>query len=286
MYFKCYVFRECRETSRALAKVRRRSSESREGRKPRSPSLRRIGVIRRKSREREERQSREEVASSSSRAGRSPVCKAPLTPSLKHAPSLRTRPSLQRGQPNSTSSGLERPLASPLMGDTPEQGRGRIKMSFKGGREKHCVVRRDGPVRATHSPLGEQAGMRGGDSLVSLKNDISDLIERSFGAGEKLEDGETEIPGGAAGDVLDGRERVEGREESEEMVDRFRAIRVAVTPPSSMQGQDEDREVVEDKDRESLPLFSQGSPVTRSQLRRQSESFQFLRPAEVEQQVS
>ena len=83
--------------------------------------------------------------------------------------------------------------------------------------------------------------------------------------------------------MLDGRDRVEGREESEEMVDRFRAIRVAVTPPSSLQGQDEDREAVQD--REALPLFNQGSPVTRSQLRRQSESFQFLRPAEVEQQV-
>ena len=269
------VCRESRETSRAVAAVRRRSSESREGRKPRSPSLRRIGVIRRKSREREERQSREEVVRSSSRAARSPVCKAPLTPSLKHAPSLRTRPSLQRGQPNSTSSGLERPLASPLMGDTPEQGRGRIKMSFKGGREKHCVVRREGPVRATHSPLGEQ-GLRGGDSLVSLKNDISDLIERSFGAGEKPEDGETESPGEVT--VVDGRGRSEGREEREEMVDRFRAIRVAVTPPSSLQGQEGEKE--------APPLFSQGSPVTRAQLRRQSESFQFLRPAEVEQQVS
>ena len=81
-----YVLRESRDTARQLARVRRRSSE--QERKPRSPSQRRIGVIRRRSREREARQEKQE------RQSRSPSCKGSLTLGLglqhTHRPSLRT----------------------------------------------------------------------------------------------------------------------------------------------------------------------------------------------------
>ena len=82
-----YVLRESRDTARQLARVRRRSSE--QERKPRSPSQRRIGVIRRRSREREARQEKQEVQE---RQSRSPSCKGSLTPGLglQHRPSLRT----------------------------------------------------------------------------------------------------------------------------------------------------------------------------------------------------
>merc|ERR1719228_1675719 len=66
-------------------------------------------------------------------------------------------------------------------------------MSFKG--KDRPVMRRDMPVKATQSPLGGSTrGSKTGDSLVSLQNDISDLIEKSFG--EKILDEDMMIVGG------------------------------------------------------------------------------------------
>merc|ERR1719462_227068 len=95
--------RESRETARQMARVRRSSSCEK---KPRSPSQRRIGVIRRRSREREQK-----VSSSASKPldgspePRAPNCKPCLTPLNLDKPSFKSK--LQRGQPNSTTVGLE-----------------------------------------------------------------------------------------------------------------------------------------------------------------------------------
>jgi hypothetical protein len=257
------------EAAQRLARVRRRSSED-SVRKPRSPSQRRIGVMRRRSREKEERARTDRSPEALERRARSPTVKAALTPGplLLHRPSLRTA-RLQRGQPNSTSVGLERPLASPAADSDSDPGaaRGRYKMSFK-GRERP-VVRREGPVRATQSPLGRQ--LKGGDSsLVSLKNDISDLIEKSFGSAEKQQQDGAECIGGD--DVFDAPDFQVDLANSEyyddsDILEAFENI--------SVKSGGEEPVVIE---------ITQSSPVTRAQLRRQSMSFQFARPAAVPQQ--
>jgi len=279
-----------RERESQVARARRRSSE--DHRKPRSPSQRRIGALRRRSREKEEKQAREERGRSPgprrsletrgvprrSLESRDPICKQALTP-LHHRPSLRAE-RLQRGRPNATSVGLEKPLASPSHGSG-EEGKGRIKMSFK-GRERPSVIKKDGPVRATQSPLGR--GLNHDQcSVVSLKNDISDLIEKSFGSGQEQGLGDMEADNMEDTAVIFAMEdtNVDMVDSSltntltnSEMVEMFGNISVksggsVVEGRTSPKGEDD--------------LFKQSSPVTRSQLRRQSLSFQFIRPADVDQ---
>ena len=150
-----------------MISVRRRSSESK---KPRSPSLRRIGVMRRRSREREAREAvaaiQHVATTAAERRSRSPgpprrsprspagggrrvgttttppAAKPALTPLNLDRPLVLVKGGggrLQRGQPNSTSSGLEKP--SPIVAvavGADGQARPRIKMSFnnKGERPK------------------------------------------------------------------------------------------------------------------------------------------------------
>jgi len=282
-----------RDRERQVARARRRSSEDQ--RKPRSPSQRRIGALRRRSREKEEKQAREERGRSpgprrslenrgAPRRSLEPVCKQALTP-LHHRPSLRAE-RLQRGRPNATSVGLEKPLASPSH-VSGEEGKGRIKMSFK-GRERPSVIKKDGPVRATQSPLGR--GLNHDQcSVVSLKNDISDLIEKSFGSGQEQGLGDTEadnmedtavifsIEDTSNVDMVDNS--LTNTLTNSEMVEMFGNISVksdgTVVEKNSPKG---------GEDIGKSDLFKQSSPVTRSQLRRQSLSFQFTRPAEVDQQ--
>jgi len=284
-----------RERERQVARARRRSSEDQ--RKPRSPSQRRIGALRRRSREKEEKQAREERGRSPGprrslenrggpRRSLEPVCKQALTP-LHHRPSLRAE-RLQRGRPNATSVGLEKPLASPSH-VSGEEGKGRIKMSFK-GRERPSVIKKDGPVRATQSPLGR--GLNHGEcSVVSLKNDISDLIEKSFGSGQEQGLGDMEADNMEDTAVIfaiedTNVEMVDMVDSSltntltnSEMVEMFgnisvksggSVVEVKTSPKGEELGKSE--------------LFKQTSPVTRSQLRRQSLSFQFTRPADVDQE--
>ena len=274
-----------KERENQVARARRRSSEDR--RKPRSPSQRRIGVIRRRSREKEEKLAAREERGRSPGPRRSletrgvprrslePVVKQALTP-LHHRPSLRAE-RLQRGRPNATSVGLEKPLASPstLSG---EEGKGRIKMSFK-GRERPSVIKKDGPVRATQSPL--RRGLSHDESsLVNLKNDISDLIESSFGSvqdqcmGNNVEDTPVAFSGEDSNfDVVDSS--LVNTITNSEMVEMFGNISVK----SGGSGEEKNSPVSSNND-----LFKQDSPVTRSQLRRQSLSFQFKMPADVDQQ--
>ena len=284
-----------REREVQVARARRRSSEDQ--RKPRSPSQRRIGALRRRSREKEEKQAREErgrspgprrsletrgVPRRSLETRGNPVCKQALTP-LHHRPSLRAE-RLQRGRPNATSVGLEKPLASPSHGSG-EEGKGRIKMSFK-GRERPSVIRKDGPVRATQSPLGR--GLNHDQcSVVSLKNDISDLIEKSFGSGQEQTLGdnieaEDNMEDTAVIFAIEDTSNVDMVDSSltntltnSEMVEMFGNISVK-SGGSVVEGRNSPKGGEDD-------LFKQSSPVTRSQLRRQSLSFQFTRPADVDQ---
>ncbi len=138
--------------------VRRRSSEN--TKKPRSPSLRRIGVIRRRSREREAalaaslqqplggRRSRSPGPRRSPRSPGSttktpPAAKPALTPLNLDRPLVLMKGGsrLQRGQPNSTTSGLEKP--SPVVAvavGADGRARPRIKMSFNSKQQRPAPV--------------------------------------------------------------------------------------------------------------------------------------------------
>jgi hypothetical protein len=139
--------------------VRRRSSEN--TKKPRSPSLRRIGVLRRRSREREAalaaslqqplggRRSRSPGPRRSPRSPGSqstktpPAAKPALTPLNLDRPLVLMKGGsrLQRGQPNSTTSGLEKP--SPVVAvavGADGRARPRIKMSFNSKQQRPAPV--------------------------------------------------------------------------------------------------------------------------------------------------
>ena len=287
--------KETRETARQMARVRRRSSENK---KPRSPSQRRIGVIRRKSKEREEKLTRQAGRSPERITQRSPTCKPALTPLNLNKPSLKTK--LQRGHPNTTSVGLERP--SPVMGEEAGGAVGckpRIKMSFKGKERpimKGVELPSQGPIKATCSPgKSPRKKMSHGDSIASLRNNISDLIEQSFGSGDKppstsntesVADCDNEVfdicDGVARNDVFDCRvnldkEIYDEKNEMHELTDQVQNISFKNRSPATP---------VNKSPLQSLPsddLFGQSSPVTRAQLRRQSEGFEFTRPEDVDQ---
>jgi len=322
--------REPQETRRQIARVRRSMEDA--GKKPRSPSQRRIGVIRRRSREREERLAREEKkevrrrsrdptpkSDEGPRGGPSPRCKAALTPALQMLDTeqeQRERPlrsgsvRLQRGQPNSTSVGLERPQASPVLGEAGDVTGGlgglgvhqpaklRIKMSFK-GKETPGAKREPRPLKATRSPMdGEKEPSHSGESLVNLQADISHLIEKSFG--EKILDddvlsGDRIELGMDLGDIpsckMDLARRAVYQEKTEEsdMCTKLENISFKNgDSPGPKEGVDlglsrDGDQQGDQMDLDVEDLFSQTSPVTRAQLRRQSESFQFARPADVDQ---
>eukprot|EP00092_Neocalanus_flemingeri_P040624 GFUD01044233.1.p1 GENE.GFUD01044233.1~~GFUD01044233.1.p1 ORF type:complete len:1367 (-),score=336.91 GFUD01044233.1:86-4186(-) len=286
--------KETRETARQLARVRRRSSENK---KPRSPSQRRIGVIRRKSREREEKLNRQGGKSPERPSQRSPTCKPALTPLNFNRPSLKTK--LQRGHPNTTSVGLEKP--SPVLGEEKLGCKPRIKMSFK-EKTRPVIDVSQGPLKATLSPLKRGSPlMRGspsdkkklthGDSIASLRNNISDLIERSFGSGDQVPsnsgsvaEGDNEVfdicDGVGRNEVFDCRmnldkEVYDEKNDLHELTDQIQNISFKNKSPMTP------------LERSPLPstedFFNQSSPVTRAQLRRQSECFEFARPEEVEQ---
>ena len=258
--------RESRETARQMARVRRSSSG--QDRKPRSPSQRRIGVIRRRSREREQKMTR---SPERSEAAKAPSVKPCLTPMNLDKPSFRNK--LQRGQPNSTSVGLEKPVSSPVI-DTTAGGKARIKMSFKHADRPAVKVNDQGPVKAKQlsprkcpSPCEkkimstEKKKLSHGDSIASLKNDLSDMIEKSFGSDKN----------GKEDNLIDEvfNNTLEGRCEGTEVNDlsaKIENISFKNNSPSPLQKVEE--------------FFVQSSPVTRSQLRRVSDCFEFARPEE------
>jgi len=285
--------RESRETARQMARVRRRSSENK---KPRSPSQRRIGVIRRKSKEREEKLNRQTAKSPERVSQRSPTCKPALTPLNFNKPSMKSK--LQRGHPNTTSVGLERP--SPVLGDDVAVGgsKPRIKMSFK-GKERPSIIKvvdinpHQGPVKARNSPVktnkSPRKTMSQSDSIASLRNNISDLIEQSFGSGDKPPSQSNEFVADGDNDVFDACDGVKDdvfdckinldknvydeKNEMLELTDQVQNISFNNKSPNTSMNK---------SPLQSDNFFSQSSPVTRAQLRRLSEGFEFTRPEEVD----
>ena len=239
--------RETRETARQMARVRRRSSSCE--RKPRSPSQRRIGVIRRRSRERPTPATSGRVSPDLTESNAGPAVKPPLTPLNLNKPGFKTR--LQRGQPNTRSVGLEKPLPSPVLETS--GGKTRIKMSFKEREKPKVRVAASNQAQREHS---EEKTLSHGDSIASLKNDISDMIEKSFGSEKNSDD--------VFNQEVDGTE--ERSNEVTELSNQIENISFKATSPgpSGVPAVDD--------------FFVQSSPVTRSQLRRLSDCFEFARP--------
>merc|ERR1719186_1997648 len=189
---------DSRQAAKKLNQVKRRSSGN-EPKKPRSPSQRRIGAMRRRSNERRTDEKspgsggggvspRERGRSTLPRLTvnrASPSTKVPLTPHLQTDADIKGR--LARGRPNSTSSGLEKPISSPVMMPGPH-GKVVIKHSF----------RKERPVAGQPLVLAKQQQQQEADnvdkpgvetrsfrrqseSLKKLRHDIEDLIEKSFG---------------------------------------------------------------------------------------------------------
>ena len=247
--------RESRETARQMARVRRSSSQER---KPRSPSQRRIGVIRRRSKEREQKMSsRAGVSPERPNLNRAPSCKPCLTPLNLDKSSVRTK--LQRGQPNSTSVGLEKPIPSP--GYDSNSGKARIKMSFK-EKERPNVVKSSKSPKSRKNMSAEKKKLSHGDSIASLKNDLSDMIEKSFGSDEKTKYGDDEVD-----EVFDNTlENKPDKTDVNDLSSKMENI--------SFKNQSPPLKPVDD-------FFAQASPVTRSQMRRVSDCFEFARPDDV-----
>merc|ERR1719410_2679550 len=128
-------------------------------------------------------------------------------------------------------------------------------------------VNDQGPVKAKQlsprkcpSPC-EKKKLSHGDSIASLKNDLSDMIEKSFGSDKN----------GKEDNLIDEvfNNTLEGRCEGTEVNDlsaKIENISFKNNSPSPLQKVEE--------------FFVQSSPVTRSQLRRVSDCFEFARPEE------
>ena len=258
---------EPRQAAKKLDQVKRRSNE---GKKPRSPSQRRIGAIRRRSSEKERRES---SSVSPKERGRStlpkytvnkasPNTKVPLTPRLGDS-EIKGR--LARGRPNSTSSGLEKPSASPVMMTGPN-GKVVVRQSFKKERPEIGTPLRQPNRQNPESPMSpsniETRSMtRQSESLQRLRQDIQELIEQSFG--REGQDSESAMDEDVFVDSVDGGFNEDSRLDVGEIANKM--ANVSFGRLIEMQA-------------------NSVSPMTRSQLRRQSSAFEFAKPDSVPQQ--
>lgn len=197
---------ETRETARKIARVKRRSSE---GRKPRSPSERRIGVIRR-SRERDEQRSKQqrgspiETNSGTNRhsprergrspgvrhnnVNRSPSTRVALTPVILDASEIRGRLHLQRGRPNKATSGLQRPSPTEVVSSSANGCNVvRVKHSFKGKDKSKAIaaLKSIGPILAEMDTPGN------GSQQTSRRRTSSRLSSGSVSAGSTRDNADT-----------------------------------------------------------------------------------------------
>jgi len=144
-------------------------------------------------------------------------------------------------------------------------------------------------VKAVHSPKraedGSKTKLSQGDSLVSLKNDLNNLIE-SFGSNENEDNlpnsSRDYIPTSVADNVF------EDELPSLDEVDSYGRENAVLRLSSHMENisfksnSPPNHELVSPFEKASDDTFIQSSPVTRSQLRRQSHSFEFPRPTSKE----
>jgi len=272
--------RATRDTARQMDRIRRRSSErkSENARKPRSPSERRIGVLRKRSKEREEKLAAASLNGINPKEGpsKSPNFKPALTPiDLQHRPSIK----LGRGRPNSTSVGLGKSTVVYLEGgSTPCEKR---KVARNDGRDK------PEPVKGVHSPK-EKSKLSTGESLVSLKNDLNKMLE-SFGSFENEENNSSRE------NILitEGFDEVfEAVKISTDEVDAISKENAVLSLSTRMENisfhsnSPPTQDFHNSYEKASVDAFVQSSPVTRSQLRRQSHSFEFPRPPPIESSSS
>lgn len=139
-------------------KAKRRSSE----RKPRSPSERKIGIVRRRS---------QEMARKAAKANNSGGLKVPKA-TYNNLPVLDEsylRSQLRRGKPNTF-----RIKPSPMKVEQSE-GKTRIKISFREGQIEEPKVLKKASGEHNSSSRGVN------ESLTNLRQDISSIIEQSFG---------------------------------------------------------------------------------------------------------
>ena len=194
---------------------------------------------------------------------------------------------LQRGQPNSTSVGLVKPWASPGTDSDCEQGgRSRIKVSFM-GRNKPSVRREGSGTRNTRSLENGSTRLVRKDSLTNLKN-ISEVISEM----------KTGVRDWSYGCPVANRDMFEGRECKEE----FDCPVVFEERKEENNAMNELNSITYNPSPRSPSLvapvcitrtsqislensYSQCSPVTRSQMKRKSHSFQFALPAEMKSPV-
>jgi len=285
-------------TASKMAKVRRRSSERE--RKMRSPSERRIGVIRKRSMERESKSPGKDRGRSPTR--RSPIAKEAITPMNLDKSYMKAK--LQRGQPNTF---MERP--SPVIVEK-AGGRPRVKMSFKEKiqPEKYKLSLKVGadearrlessPKRASRkeSTTSQDSGrsLKKTDSITSLKTDISNLIENSFGL--KRDESLSEMD-----DCVFENDDNDKTVNNEEDFDPFDQATPRNNPIYENAATIVDNIQTDNTDdltsklagvtfetpvavMSSSSLFTD-SPITRSQLRRQSSAFEFARPLDAKLQV-
>jgi len=241
--------------------------------------------MRRRSRERDQRMIKNTGGLSPERLDTTaPNCKPCLTPLNLDKPTFRTK--LQRGQPNATSSGLEKPLPSPVMDSA--TGKARIKMSFKERDRPQVKVNGPVPMKVVGSPKnsrktrpspsekklqsGEKKKLSHGDSITSLRNDINEMIEKSFG---------DEMKGSNTGnDDIDEvfNNSLDQTISSNDVNDLSSKIENISFKNSTLSAVSPLKQILDDD------MFVQSSPVTRSQMRRVSDGFQFVRPDDVPQE--
>ena len=178
---------------------------------------------------------------------KSPVTKIPLTPLLNESG---IKGKLLRGRPNTTTSGLEKPSPVTVVGP---QGNIRIKNSFKS--KDRGAIRAIAPAPKIQSPVTRSISQS--DSISSLRSYIHDIIEKSFSTGNVSEDNVF-----GSDDTLDGTFRQSSREDVQELSSQMENVSF-------------------NSDISSIPadFMKQESSLTRSQLRRQSHSFEFTKPS-------
>ena len=161
--------------------VKRKTSDRRYIGKPRSPSERKIGIVRRRSQE---------------MAHKKAMLREDKVKILNNLPVLDdsyVKSQLRRGRPNTF---RIKPSPMKVEKDTPDGRKTtRIKISFREGQIQSPKVDIRNPEMATENQLIEtsgssKTGLRVNESLSNLRQDISSMIEKSFGPFQDPDDPE------------------------------------------------------------------------------------------------
>jgi len=205
-----------------------------------------------------------------------------MTPHIDE-PGFKNR--LQRGRPNT---GLEKPSPVPYIGP---QGKMKIKNSFK-SKEKPAALRALVPILSDEkSPLRQSPRtsakklslssstsvpsltkkLSQSDSIVSLRNDLHNMIEKSFSASDTRSCSEASSQDSVFEPSVDS---VDAGKENHNAEDVFELS----SKMANVSFKREFDDPVQALNITTDEFLKKPSPITRSQLRRQSASFEFTRP--------